>query len=405
MIESVDAQKDPKIFDRASKRRPNYRASWIALVMLAVPLAAHAQDAEPDVVVDAPTIVSPDLSLKLEPGMAIPLTTPQSEIYGIGGGQSLKLLIGLTDWLDIGPTASFLILPANKAGGESGVAWGFGAGVRLKRPHNAETYKGISPWLDVDALYVATGVLHRPGFDVAAGLSVPIGADRNFWIGPFVRYMHVMQIDRAGFDNRDAKILLMGVSLEFGSGIERPRPAAEVRTVTTEVVKEITREVFVCADRDSDGIPDTVDRCPDVVGISDSWGCPNYKKIVVKPDKLELKEKLYFAYDEAKLEDASFPVLDEVVQALKENKGFKVQVEGHTDSTGNDDHNQTLSEKRAEAVLDYLVAHGISKERLVSKGFASSEPIDTNTTVGGRENNRRVEFVVSFLILKSESAK
>jgi outer membrane protein OmpA-like peptidoglycan-associated protein len=64
-----------------------------------------------------------------------------------------------------------------------------------------------------------------------------------------------------------------------------------------------------------------------------------------------------------------------------------------------DDHNQTLSEQRAEAVLDYLVTRGIDKGRLASKGFGSSVPLDTNETVAGRENNRRVEFVVYFTIL------
>ena len=112
----------------------------------------------------------------------------------------------------------------------------------------------------------------------------------------------------------------------------------------------------------------------------DNWGCPAYKKLVVQRDKLELKEKLYFAWDQAVLQDVSFPALDEVVQALNDNKGFRVQVEGHASSEGADDHNQTLSEKRADAVLDYLVAHGIDKRRLVSKGFGSSVPLDTNTT-------------------------
>ena len=80
-----------------------------------------------------------------------------------------------------------------------------------------------------------------------------------------------------------------------------------------------------------------------------------------------------------------------------------MQVEGHASSEGADDHNQTLSEKRAEAVLDYLVAHGIGKERLVSTGFASLVPVDTNATIAGRENNRRVEFVVHFIILNDGS--
>ncbi len=83
--------------------------------------------------------------------------------------------------------------------------------------------------------------------------------------------------------------------------------------------------------------------------------------------------------------------------------GFRVQIEGHASSEGGDDHNQTLSEKRAEAVLDYLVAHGIAKERLVSKGFSSSVPVATNLTEAGREQNRRVEFVVHFIILNDGS--
>lgn len=357
-----------------------------ALAVLAFPMSARAGD----------------FSLKIEPGVSIPLTAPQSQIYGIGGGESLKALFGLTPYLDIGPTASFMLLPASTTLAESGVAWGLGAGLRLKRPHDAESLGGISPWVDADALYVRTGALNRPGFDAAVGVSVPLGEERHYWIGPFVRYMHIIQPIRAGYDNHDAKLLTLGISLEFGSGIERKPEAvaavpAEIRTVTKEVVS--------CPDRDGDSVPDNMDRCPDVAGVWETYGCPAYKKIVVKPDKLELKEKLYFAWDESKLESESFPVMDEVVQALKDNKGFRVQVDGHTDSTGPNDHNQTLSEARAQTVVDYLVAHGIAADRLTSKGFASSEPLDTNATASGRENNRRVEFVVFFKLLTEGSAK
>ena len=80
-----------------------------------------------------------------------------------------------------------------------------------------------------------------------------------------------------------------------------------------------------------------------------------------------------------------------------------MQVEGHASSEGGDEHNQTLSEQRAEAVLNYLVAHGVNGKRLVSKGFGSSVPLDTNETIAGRENNRRVEFVVYFTILNGRS--
>lgn len=346
-----------------------------------------------------------DLSFKLEPGVSIPLSAPQSQIYDVGGGQSVKLLLGLTPYLDVGPVASFMLLPAADPLAESGVVWGLGGGFRLKRPHDAESNGGVSPWFDADLMYVRTGDLNRPGFDAALGLAVPVGDDRMFWVGPFVRYLHVIQPVHEGADNRDAKVLTLGVSFEVGSGIARPVPVVAPAEPVREVVRIVNRDVAVCADLDKDGVPDVVDRCPDVVGGPDNWGCPNYKNIVVQRDKLELKEKLYFAWNQARLEAASFPVLDEVVQALKDNKGFRVQIEGHTDSTGPDDHNQTLSEKRAQAVLDYLVTHGVPSDRLASKGFSSSVPLDSNKTVSGRENNRRVEFVVQFNILNPGSEK
>lgn len=352
----------------------------LSLVLLVLPISATAGE----------------FSVKLEPGVALPLSAPQSEVFSVGGQQGIKALFGLTPYLDVGPSASFTLLPGSVEGAGAGHVWGLGAGLRLKRPHDAESFHGISPWLDADLLYVRTGALNRPGFDAAVGLAVPLGEARSFWLGPFIRYTHVLQGTRDGFDNRDAKLLSLGLSLELGEGARTqgvPLPvteeASEVRTITRDV----------CPDSDGDAVPDSVDRCPEVAGTVENWGCPAYKTVVVKPDKLELKEKLYFKWDEATLEPASFPVLDEVVQALRDSKGSLVRIEGHADSSGAYDHNQTLSERRAAAVLQYLVAKGVPKERLVSKGFSSSVPRDTNATLAGRENNRRVEFVVFFTVL------
>jgi outer membrane protein OmpA-like peptidoglycan-associated protein len=340
-----------------------------------------------------------DFALKVEPGVALPLTQPQSQIFKTGGGETIKALWVVNEFMDVGPSATFLALPTETSGGEAGTAWTFGGSIRFRRPRNAvQTFLAISPWADADVLYVRTGGLNRAGFAAALGVAVPIGKARVFWIGPFARYFQIMQRDRPGFDTTDAKILSLGVSLEVGLGVER-----EPAVVAAAQVRTIDKETYICPDRDLDGIPDNVDHCPDVAGPMDNWGCPVYKKLVIKKDKLELKEKLYFAWDQAVLQEDSFPVLDEVVQALNDNKGFRVQVEGHASSEGADDHNQTLSEKRAEAVLDYLTAHGIAKERLVSKGFGSSVPLDTNETIAGRENNRRVEFVVHFIILNDGS--
>lgn len=373
-----------------SARGPFAWIPWLAVVVLIVPLAASAVD----------------FSVKLEPGVAIPLTAPQNDAFDLGFGQSVKALIGLTSWLDIGPTVSYLMLSADKKGTEAGVAWGFGGGLRFKRPHDAKGFYGISPWLDADALYIRTDKLNRPGFDAAVGVSIPIGRDRVFWLGPFVRYLQVIQLNRDGYDNRDARVLIAGLSFEVGTGLRRehveelppPPPPAQAAAPCPGCPD-------LCPDRDQDGLPDAVDHCPDVVGPIDNWGCPVYEKVVVKKDKLELKEKIYFAWDEAKIEPVSHPVLDEVAEALKDNKGFRVQVDGHTDSSGAYDYNQGLSEDRANAVIDYLAAKGIARDRLTAKAFSEGTPVQTNETTEGREANRRVEFVVNFILLNDGGSK
>jgi len=336
------------------------------------------------------------VALKIEPGLAIPLASPQAHLFDVGGGESIKALFALDPYWDIGPSIAFLALPAADSVSEAGTAWTFGGSVRLKRPHHLglDALLAVSPWIDLDALYVRTAELDRPGFAVALGVALPLDADRSFWLGPFVRYLQIIQGTPTGFDNNDARVLTFGLSLEVG-----PRVRREMRSVAADVTAPVAADAAACPDRDRDGVPDSVDRCPDVAGPLDSFGCRSYTKLIVKPDKLELKEKLYFGWDQATIQEESYPVLDEVVQALKENPQFRVQVEGHSSSDGTDEHNQSLSSRRADAVVAYLVSHGIDKERLGSKGFASSTPNDTNKTAAGRENNRRVEFVVYFTIL------
>ena len=370
------------------RRRVPALLSCLATVCLAAPSPAAAGD----------------VAVELEPGVAVPLSAPQTDHYGVGGAESLKAMFGVTRFLDVGPDVSFMMLPANKQGAESGVAWSFGGGLRLKRPHDADNFGGVSPWLDADLLYVRTGQLGRPAVDAAVGLAVPIGEARHFWVGPFVRYLQVVQTpDRVGFDNHDARVLTVGLSFEAGRG--RKLAVVEAPPVAPVAPTVVTRDVVSCPDRDGDSLPDGIDRCPDLKGPIENVGCPVYDKVVIAPDRIELKDKLYFDWDEATLEPASFEELDQVAQVLKDNPNIKVQVEGHTDSSGADAHNQSLSEGRAHAVVDYLVKQGVASDRLVAKGFSSSRPTDTNSTPGGRENNRRVEFIVTFPIVTSGSAK
>jgi OOP family OmpA-OmpF porin len=85
--------------------------------------------------------------------------------------------------------------------------------------------------------------------------------------------------------------------------------------------------------------------------------------------------------------------LDQIIAILKENKDWKMTVEGHTDNVGGADYNQKLSDRRAAAVKDYLVKGGIDAARLSSKGLGMTKPVASNESAMGRSQNRRVELV------------
>ena len=123
--------------------------------------------------------------MSVEPGLAMAMTAPQSQRTDAGFGQTLKLLFGVTPYLEIGPTAAFTTLPTAASMTTPGTAWAFGGGARLMRPHDAVGFYGISPWVDADALYVRTGGLDRPGFAAAAGVAMPLDERRRLWLGPY----------------------------------------------------------------------------------------------------------------------------------------------------------------------------------------------------------------------------
>lgn len=101
-----------------------------------------------------------------------------------------------------------------------------------------------------------------------------------------------------------------------------------------------------------------------------------------------------FAFDSAGLTPETRAMLDDYVALLKKESFTKVEVAGHTDSTGPEDYNQGLSERRAKAVTEYLSSRGISPESLDAMGYGETRPIATNDTREGRERNRRVELRV-----------
>lgn len=205
-------------------------AQILGSILLAVPLAARAAD----------------LEVKVEPGVAIPLGSPQSDRFKVGGAGTVKGIAGPEGgWASFAASLTFLGLPARSGFNSTsvGTAWAPGIGfrvqqpreseaLRLGKPHPAEKLRGAKPWLDGDLLYVRTGGLDRAGFALATGVSFPIGEDRGAWLGPFVRYLQIFQGNRSGYQNNDAKTIIVGLSLEFGTRAARTAHAAEPAPMT-----------------------------------------------------------------------------------------------------------------------------------------------------------------------------
>jgi outer membrane protein OmpA-like peptidoglycan-associated protein len=100
-----------------------------------------------------------------------------------------------------------------------------------------------------------------------------------------------------------------------------------------------------------------------------------------------------FAFNKATLTPEGRQHVDHAVEILRDNPNIAVSVEGHTDSVGSDAYNMKLSQRRADAVRDYMVAHGIAADRITTEAFGETRPVASNDTAAGRAENRRVEII------------
>lgn len=278
-------------------------------------------------------------------------------------------------------------------------------------------------------------------FDTGVGYLLPltwIGVD--FDLRAELRYRmdsHSRpQVGKGGDKHFYDGVLNIGAQIPLG-----PKPASE--TDEEEVVEVVELSP---ADSDGDGIPDDTDQCPETVAgaIVDDKGCEKDEDgdgVVDRLDKcpgtppgvkvdetgcavpepvpppvdtgcrepkpgepitLEgcaagdaiILRGVNFNYDKSNLTVNAKVLLDGVADALLAVPNIKVEIGGHTDAKGTDAYNQKLSEKRAVAVVDYLAARGVPADRLSSKGYGESQPIDSNETEEGRELNRRVELKI-----------
>eukprot|EP01012_Entosiphon_sulcatum_P039963 TRINITY_DN53585_c0_g1_i1.p1 TRINITY_DN53585_c0_g1~~TRINITY_DN53585_c0_g1_i1.p1 ORF type:complete len:441 (-),score=41.41 TRINITY_DN53585_c0_g1_i1:38-1360(-) len=161
----------------------------------------------------------------------------------------------------------------------------------------------------------------------------------------------------------------------------------------------------ILKDTDGDGVADKLDKCPDTPAgtVVDGSGCPLKtpekvveKVIVTEEDRKVVNEaikNLEFDLGKATIRSKSFTSLNRVA-ALLVQKNFSLKLAGHTDNTGSKELNLRLSKDRAESVKAYLVSQGANASRIEATGYGMGQPIATNKTAAGRQQNRRVEFTL-----------
>jgi OOP family OmpA-OmpF porin len=180
----------------------------------------------------------------------------------------------------------------------------------------------------------------------------------------------------------------LGIEIPLGRVVERiieiPAP---VQPVVEPVIKEVPRPWI---DSDGDGVDDEHDLCPNTPkGLKvDAHGC------VIPGQQIELNG-VTFEFNKARLSANAQTILDTIAPAFPGQPSLKVEIAGHTDSIGSAAANLKLSQKRAEAVREYLISKGAKPEQLQAHGYGKTEPlIKPEKTADDRERNRRVEFRV-----------
>jgi outer membrane protein OmpA-like peptidoglycan-associated protein len=332
-------------------------------------------------------------TLRLEPGLAAPLNSPQTDHYHLGAAMSAKLDLHITPWISVFPSVTFVALSEGDkdlyGAHQWGTDWAFGLGLRVGRPHDNTNNTGsgwsaYAPWVDAQPVYTRTDQLNRFGLQAATGVYFPTSAARNRWMGPFVGYQEIVDGTDFGGDptknHTDSRVAILGLGFEFGvSNHSSPQMAP-----TLPEVKKDVSEVVVTKDPTLDSPPDP----PVVITIH-----------------TQLDYKVQFDFDSAKIRDNDPGQLDGLVAAILAHPGCSVVVEGHASDEGHPwarEHNLKLSAQRAEAVLAYLIQHGAAggaqPATLSAKGFGIDRPIADNSTEEGRAANRRVEFDVTFTI-------
>jgi len=310
------------------------------------------------------------VALRLEPGAAFFVSSAQQQRYGpsgaaLGARAELPVWGLLSAELGAGLVAfPFPTAPSIPAAG----ALSLGAGARAN----------FQPaWVGAAANLVSTGPNLRFGYELGAGGA--LGKLGPIALGPYVRFLHVLQPPIPLQDPSSAMVLSAGLSLSYTLG--EPGPAAP-----------------------ASGAPGgPANRVPQRPRVAPAAQVASGEDLVVlTKDRIQIKaptrfENVRFEPGTAQIARESYLVLATVAKVIFLHPEIRrVRIEGHTDSVGGREANRELSSRRAEAVRRHLIEmNGVEEDRLEAVGYGPDQPVAGNDTPEGRSQNRRVEFVIT----------
>lgn len=229
--------------------------------------------------------------------------------------------------------------------------------------------EGLQPYL-----VGGGGIAHNEILDAVGGdeTGFYLNAGGGFIAPPFGEYGLSLRGDlRLVHDDGVGETDLVA-ALGLQMFLSKPQPAAAVNQCTP--------------DTDGDGVNDCLDKCPGTMsGLKvDETGCAVPQVFVL--------QGVSFDFDSTRLGVNAQTILEGAVKTMLGQPSMKVEIAGHTDNYGSDQYNQELSQRRADAVKDYLIEKGVNAGNLRATGYGESQPVASNDDDFGREQNRRVEF-------------
>lgn len=260
--------------------------------------------------------------------------------------------------------------------------WGNGLGNEIKNTHIIESQQsGWNAWPHVDAPVASCPMAKgekKCGMGKCTGCACCCACKNRFGRGLGGEY----------------KSPFIPLGQQSGSNWGREiKKEMSAPVAKKETPKPVVAEAPKPTDSDGDGVIDNNDECPGTPSGTkvEASGCPATVKAI--EDNWVLKG-VNFETNSDKIKTESFGALDEAAAVLAARSRVRVQIQGHTDSMGNDKMNLDLSDRRAVSVKKYLVGKGVSAGQLETKGFGETVPVADNNSVAGRAQNRRIEFKV-----------